>query len=166
MTLDRKRLLGWGRDALLLVAALVGLHLFATRHVAKGPAPQLEGVALDGRSVDLRGLRGKPVLVHFWATWCPVCRQEEGAIAAIAADHPVVTVATESGAAPQIASYLAQRGVKLPALPDPEGRLAGLYGVDRFPTSFILDGEGRIRFVEVGYTTSLGLRLRLWLASL
>lgn len=155
MKLDRKRLLGWARDAALLVAVLVGVHFWVTRNVARGPAPQVEG---------LQALRGQPVLVHFWATWCPVCRQEEGTIAALAKDRPVITIATQSGSSAEISAYLAKRGVQLPFVPDPESKLAALYGVNSFPTSFVIDRDGKIRFVEVGYTTSLGLRLRLWLA--
>ena len=47
---------------------------------------------------------------------------------------------------------------------DPDGRLAGAWGVHAVPATFIVDTNGEIRFVEVGYTTGLGLRLRLWLA--
>jgi hypothetical protein len=54
--------------------------------------------------------------------------------------------------------------MELPVISDPQGGIANTWGVKGVPTTFILDGEGKIRFVEVGYTTGLGLRARLWLA--
>ncbi|BCU05840.1 hypothetical protein Atep_05170 [Allochromatium tepidum] len=62
-----------------------------------GEAPPLVGVTLEGTPIDLADRRGRPVLVHFWATWCPVCRITDGTIDAIAEDHAVVTVALQSG---------------------------------------------------------------------
>jgi alkyl hydroperoxide reductase subunit AhpC len=52
----------------------------------------------------------------------------------------------------------------MPIVLDPDGRLARAWGVRSLPTSFVVDREGEIRTVEVGYTTELGLRARLWLA--
>ncbi len=54
--------------------------------------------------------------------------------------------------------------VSFPVLNDPDGAIAAHWGVRGVPASFIVDGAGQIRFVEVGYTTEIGLRLRLWLA--
>jgi len=51
-------------------------------------------------------------------------------------------------------------------LNDPDGVIATRWGVRAVPASFIVDGAGQIRFVEIGYTTGIGLRLRLWLAGL
>ena len=165
-TPKRPRWRAWALDGLVLVAVLVGMHLFTTRKAIRGEAPALAGAGLDGAPLSLGALRGEPVLVQFWATWCPVCRQEEGAIAALAEKHRVITVAEDSGTAREIAAYLEKQGVRFPVLNDTGGQVARAYGVNGFPTSFIVDREGRVRFVEVGYTTAPGLRLRLWLAGL
>ena len=160
------RLRGWLFDAALLVGILVLAHVIFTRHVAHGTAPAFSGVTTEGTSISLASLRGKPTLVQFWATWCPVCHQEDGAIASLAQDHQVITVAEDSGGAPNVAGYLASKNLRFPAISDDSGAIGRAFGVDRYPTSFILDASGNVRFVEVGYTTSLGLRLRLWLAGL
>ena len=149
-------------EIMLLIALVLGARAFVNRGAATGPAPAVEGVALDGSSVSLGSLRGRPVLVHFWATWCPVCRVEEGNIQAVAEDHAAITIATQSGDAEAVRGYLAERGLHLPVVLDEDGSLAGEYGVRGVPASFIIDGTGQIRFVEVGYTTELGLRARLW----
>jgi len=105
--------------------------------------------------------------VHFWATWCPVCKAEQGSIAAIAHDHPdVISVAMQSGKPEEVAKYLSDQGIAFPVLNDPDGSISAAWGVHAVPASFIIGPDGQIRFVEVGYTTSLGLRLRLWLAGM
>jgi peroxiredoxin len=106
------------------------------------------------------------VLVHFWATWCPICRTEQDTINAIARDTPnVITVAMQSGSRDEVEKYLKQQGLSFPVLNDPDGRIAAAWGVHAVPASFIIDPDGQIRFVEIGYTTETGLRLRLWLAA-
>jgi peroxiredoxin len=148
----------------LLLLVVVVIRSYMQRDVVTDTAPLFTGQLLDGKTVSLSQYEGAPVLVHFWATWCGICRLEEKGIAAIAADHPVITIAMQSGDEEQISAYLQKQGLEFPVLPDPEGRLASLYGVRAVPASFIIDGKGQIRFIELGYTTETGLRARLWLA--
>jgi len=159
-----RRLPRWLGQAALVAALLFGLHLWGTRDAVRGPAPDLAGLLLDGRRVDLADYRGEPLLVHFWATWCPACRLEQGAVDAIARDHQVLTVAMQSGDAAELTAYLREQGVSFPVRPDEHGELAARWGVRGLPTSFVVDPEGNIRFVTAGVSTGLGLRLRLWLA--
>ncbi len=160
----KPRWVGWLRDLALLLLVLTAIHWWQTRDVASGPAPLLAGQLLDGRPVALADYRGRPLLVHFWATWCPVCRLEQGSIAALAQDYPVLTVATGSGSGEEVAAYLAEAGLDFPVLLDESGALGQAWGVRGVPASFVIDAEGRIAHVAVGYTTGLGLRARLWLA--
>jgi peroxiredoxin len=105
--------------------------------------------------------------VHFWATWCPICRTEQGSIAAIAQDHPdVITVAMQSGTPQEVSRYMQEQGIAFPVVNDPDGIISRAWGVHAVPASFIIAPDGQIRFVEVGYTTGMGLRLRLWLAGI
>jgi thiol-disulfide isomerase/thioredoxin len=121
----------------------------------------------QGQPYTLAARPGKPVLVHFWATWCPVCRAEQGSIAAIAHDHAdVITVAMQSGTAEQVSRHMLEQGIAFPVLNDSDGRLSGAWGVHAVPASFIISPDGQVRFIEVGYTTGIGLRLRLWLAGI
>lgn len=158
----------WLVNILLILAVFIGVQWWQARPLASGPAPALAGTLLDGRPFTLERLRAggetEPVLVHFWATWCPVCRLEQGAIDAIARDHPVVTVAMQSGGEREIRAYLGEQGLRFPVLPDPEGVLSSAWGVPAVPASFVVDGTGRIRFATVGHTTEAGLRARLWAA--
>ena len=135
--------------------------------MASGMAPPLAGVKLDGNAYILPAKPAQPVLVHFWATWCAICRVDQDSIASIAQDHPnTITVAMQSGSDAEVTRHLAAQGFHFPVLSDPDGRFSAAWGVHAVPASFIISPDGKIRFVEVGYTTGPGLRLRLWMAGL
>jgi thiol-disulfide isomerase/thioredoxin len=150
--------------ALLLVAVVIGVRFYQQRTLAEGPAPVTRAALLNGQVFDLAAWRGEPLLVYFWASWCPVCRLEQGAIAALVRDQRVVTVAMQSGSSAEVAKYLREQGLEIPVINDPDGALAARWGVRATPSFFIVDGTGAIRFREVGYTSEPGLRLRMWLA--
>jgi len=158
----RSRLL----SILLVLAVFIGVQWWQARPLASGPAPALSGTLLDGRPLSLERLGaqgdGRPVLVHFWATWCPMCKMGQGTIDAIARDHRVVSVAMQSGNASDLRAYMDEQGLSFPVVPDQDGTLASAWGVPGVPASFVVDGAGRIRFATVGYTTEAGLRARLW----
>jgi alkyl hydroperoxide reductase subunit AhpC len=69
----------------------------------------------------------------------------------------------DEASADEIRAYMQNARVNYPVLHDPQGDIARHYAIRGVPTSFILDRAGNIRFVETGYTTGIGLRLRLWL---
>jgi len=134
---------------------VLGIRIWQQRDVVNGAAPQLPGVTWN-----------KPAtLVHFWATWCPVCRAEQSSIEAIAKDYPnTITVAMQSDSDAAIGKFMREQSLSFPVINDADSHLSQAWGVHAVPASFIVDSKGQIRFVEFGYTTSLGLRLRLWLA--
>lgn len=160
----RPRYRRWLLEALVLAAVLSAVHLYQTRDAVDGPAPPLAGVDLDGAPRTLAEFRGRPVLVYFWATWCPVCRAEQGTVRAIAADHAVLSVALEDTAPATLRAYAEEHKLDFPVLRDADGGLAHRYGVRGVPAFFVIDGAGMIRSAAVGYTTGPGLRLRLWWA--
>ena len=165
----KKKKRSWRRLAIeiaVVIAIFVAFRAWQTRDAPEGPAPALSGASVEGTPIALARTPERPVLVHFWATWCGVCRAEQGTIDAIAEDHDVITIAAQSGGPEQVAAYLDREGVAFPTIVDPSGSLAHRWGVHAFPTTFVIGTDGTIRSVEVGYTTSLGMRARLWLANL
>lgn len=165
MRVSRNSAVRWLLELLSLLTIVIAVHLYVARGTASGPAPDFSGTYIDGGTVHLEALRGAPVLVHFWGTWCPVCRTELGSIDRLSRSHQVVTIAMQSGDDSKIAAYLRAHVVAFPVLNDRDGRLAARFGVRVVPATFIVGPRGNIRFVEVGYTTELGMRLRLWLAA-
>lgn len=161
-----KRLLNWAINIALVLVAYFAIQSFQTRDApTSGAAPELSGFLLDGTPVRLSQFLGKPVLVHFWATWCTVCRLEQSNINNIAEDHVVLTIASQSGGVIDVQKYVDERKITLPVIADSQGRLAKLFGIKAYPTTFIVDANGQISDAEVGYSTELGLRFRLWWAA-
>ena len=152
-------------NAAVIIVVVIGIRFWQQRDMVSGNAPMLQGVTLTQRPFELPNHPNKPTLVHFWATWCPICRTEQSNIAAIARDYPnTISVAMSSGLTDDVTQYMHTQGINFPTLNDPDGSLSAAWGVHAVPASFIIAPDGTVRFVEVGYTTEVGLRLRLWLA--
>ena len=114
---------------------------------------------VDGSSYTLK--EGKPVIVHFWATWCPTCKLEAANIDRVSQKYEVLTVAVNSGDDEKITRYLKERGLSFRVLNDRKGSWAEKFRVQAFPTTFIYDAKGELKFTEVGYTTTAGLLARI-----
>jgi peroxiredoxin len=154
-----------GAELLIVIVIILGVRTWQQRDMVKGMAPPLVGQLLDGKPFVLPVKPTQPILVHFWATWCPICKAEQGGIASLAYDHTnVITVAMQSGNASAVQQFMNEQAISFPVINDAEGQLSALWGVSAVPASFVIDTDGKIRHVEVGYTTSWGLRFRLWLA--
>lgn len=148
------------------ILSLLGLYflLSAWQHkgLIQGEAPKFAAQTLDGRYFSLNENKDSPLLLHFWATWCPVCSLEHDSISDINGDWPVITVVMQSGNAEELSRYMVEHGLEVPVIVDEHGALARRFGVRAVPTSFVIDTNGDIRFSEMGYTTEIGLRARLW----
>ncbi len=150
-------------EAALILGVIFGAQYWQTRGLPEGVAPPLVGVLTDGQTIKV-GAGDTATLVAFWATWCPVCKAEEGNIVAVAKDHRVIPVAMQSGDAATVLKHLKERGIDLPQLIDADGRHALNWRVRGVPTHFVVDANGVIRFRVVGYATTWGLKARLWWA--
>jgi len=161
-----RRWLRCAAEALVVVLLLAGVRAWQHRGAASGPAPPLAGELLGGGAYALAAATGRPVLVHFWATWCVICRAEQISIDAIAREYPTITVAMQSGSAADVRHHLRKESLAFPVINDPEAAIAAQWGVRAVPATFVVDPHGQVRFLEVGSTTGLGLRWRLWWAGL
>lgn len=148
----------------VVLAVFTLVHLYQTRDAVRGQAPEIKGLSLQGEPISLTMLQGKPVLVHFWATWCPICGLENKSIEAISRKHQVLSIVIDDAPPEDLLAYMEREQLSYPTLHDSSATIANQYVVSGVPASYIVDARGKIRFVEVGYTTSLGLRLRLWWA--
>ncbi len=160
----RKRPLRWLLEGLALLLALYLIHLWQTRDTVVGKAPPLSGRLLSGEHYALDKRSAKPLLVYFWASWCPVCGFTGENVERLSRTHDVITVAMQSGEALQVTEHLTKQGLRYPVVLDTRGDIASTWGVRGVPTFYVLDGENQIRYVSVGYTSTLGLFTRMWLA--
>lgn len=156
----KKWAIEWGivLSVFLAVGAWQGRNLLGSGH----PAPQLALRDLEGREVRLEDFRGKKVLLYFWAPWCGVCNLQTPTVdGLLGGDAEVLTVALAADEG-VIRNHASEKGIRAPVLLGTDS-LAELWSVDVYPTLYVVDEEGRIEHSLVGYTTALGLRMRLWL---
>ncbi len=145
--------------ALLLVIIANIISYFRRPDLASSGLPPFKVTLIDGS--DFVPPEGKPLVIHFWGTWCPVCRLEADNIQRIANKYEVLTIAVSSGGDNAIRSYMKSRNLSFRVYNDRDGKWAKSFQVKVFPTSFIYDGAGQLKFSEVGYTSTLGLMGRL-----
>lgn len=145
---------GWGLLALLFLALPAGAAGFQARDSLAAPA--LAARDLGGVERTLADYRGKVVLLNFWATWCPPCRREMPSMERLRVKmhgRPLEIVALDSAEPIEdVNAFLGLMKLGFPILLDPEGENTKRWKVFGLPTSFLLDAQGRIRYVLSGPT--------------
>jgi peroxiredoxin len=117
-------------------------------------APPLRLPALAGGEVDLASLRGRLVVLNFWATWCPPCVQEMPSLERLhralgKEGLSVVSVSVDEDEG-VLRRFVQEHGVTFPVLRDPGGRLAAAYRTTGYPETFEIDAQGVVREHYVG----------------
>jgi peroxiredoxin len=150
---------------MVIVAAIaIGIYVVKAGKGGKGGnkiitngarAPEFRLPAPDGRQVSLSDLRGKVVMVHFWATWCPPCVEELPTLAKLhqdlkGADFEMLAVSVDEGGADAVTAFMKKNGLDVPVLLDPDRSTAELYGTFKFPETYIVDREGIVRHKAIG----------------
>ena len=118
-------------------------------------APDFTLTALEGGDVQLSTLRGKPVILNFWATWCPPCRAEMPELEALwqrYQDDGLLLIGVDQGEDAATVERFARGlvGTTFPLLLDTNQAVGRAYGVRALPTTVFIDAEGRIQDVRIG----------------
>jgi cytochrome c biogenesis protein CcmG, thiol:disulfide interchange protein DsbE len=150
----------------LLVVGYLVVHRMAS--LLGGPAlavPTLQERALftvdfilpdlEGNVVRLSDLRGRPVLINIWATWCSPCRDEMPSMNALYKDYrakglALVAIATDVEGKPVVVPFMQAYRLAFPVLLDPQNMLGAQLQVPGIPTSYLLDKRGRIVGSKIG----------------
>jgi len=134
----------------MLVASL------AYAATVSGPAPNFTLQSNAGGQVSLASLKGKVVMVNFWATWCVPCRQEMPHLEALYEKYnglgfELLAVNVEKNNAEGARKWLQETPVTFPVLFDPENQVTKLYKVQTMPSTVIIGRDGTMRFMHNGY---------------
>ena len=140
------------------------LSLYKSTDLNKEPLTVSNFTLMDGSKYTFSN--NKPVLIHIWATWCPTCKVEASNIQTISKSYDVITIAVKSGEYAEIQSWLNENSYDFNVVNDNTGLISSKFNIAAFPTTFIYDKDRNLIFSEVGYTSTLGLYLRMWWASL
>ncbi|KNC12014.1 alkyl hydroperoxide reductase [Klebsiella sp. RIT-PI-d] len=158
----------WLREGvvLLLIGAVISL---AVDYLRAPALPQNFSntplQTIDGRTIDLATMsQERPLLLYVWATWCGVCRYTTPTVATLADNGGnVITVALRSGDNATLEKWQAHKKIALPIINDASGQLSRQWDVQVTPTLVVIY-RGEVKSITSGWTSSWGMRLRLWMA--
>jgi peroxiredoxin len=124
------------------------------RWKGKPAAPAIDLMTTDGRPLSLQALRGKVVLVNFWATWCEPCIREMPSLQRLrdqfhTEGFEILAVNYQEGPA-RINSFVEKLQLSLPVVRDTDGSVARAWGARIFPANYLVDRAGNIRHSMTG----------------
>ena len=134
-----------------------------------GGIPVLTGVDLQGRAWSLADLKGKAVLINFWATWCAPCKEEMPTLQTLhelGESNLVLLAVNVREPLPRVQRYVQSTGLTLPVLPDPRGELAKAWGISVYPSTLLIDTQGVPRQIVTGAVDWSGAEAMGWLRAL
>jgi peroxiredoxin len=152
----------------LVFAVFLGYRIWPQLAAAFGvasanvAAPDFQLTTLDGAVVSRDALRGKVVLVNFWATWCPPCRVEMPGFQDVydrkkAEGFTILGISTDAAGAQHVSRYLWEHEITYPVAMASGGIARAFGGARALPTSYLLDRQGRIRHTVTGIFAEVAL---------
>ena len=163
MKLSKEKIKHFIKDfiIMLLVMTVVAnvMSIYRSQSLNDAPLTIKEFKLIDNTTYHVDNT--KPLLIHFWATWCPTCKLEASNINFLSKHFQVLTIAVKSGSDYELHKYLKEHGYTFAVVNDKDASLSRNFKIAGYPTTFIYDKNAKLRFSEVGYTSTLGLYLRL-----
>jgi thiol-disulfide isomerase/thioredoxin len=147
---------------IILIIMANGISYYKSLDLNKNKLDIQTFTLLDNNKYTLA--KNKPILIHFWATWCPICKVEAPNIQELSKDYEVITIAVQSGSKKEIEEYLAENKLTFNVVEDRDNFYSQKFNIKVFPTTLIYDKDKNLKFSEVGYSTTIGLYSRMLLS--
>jgi len=143
------------RKVLVLLIAALAVSVPLAALVPNQPAPGFTLKSLDGKTLSLADLKGKVVVVNFWATWCPPCREEIPDFVAFYNENrakglEIVGVSVDEKTAQQVKPFVDQNKMGYPVAMVTEKILRDYGPIQAIPTTFVIDKKGIVRYAQEG----------------
>jgi len=122
--------------------------------------PEIKAKSINNKEILFK-TDNKPLIIHFWATWCPTCKLEAPNIDSIKDSVKTITIAVNSGTDKQLKEFMKKNGYKYTVINDNNGKIANKFKIQAYPTTLIYDKKGKLQFSEIGYSTKVGLLSRV-----
>ena len=132
-------------------------------------SPALDLTDLQGQHWTTERLKGRAVVLNFWATWCPPCKEELPSLQTLhelGGGDPVVLGINVRETPTAVRRYLMATGLTFPVVLDPRADLAKRFGVSAFPTTLLIAPDGQIRWRVVGEVDWSGREAAQWIGTL
>lgn len=150
-----------------VIVVVVSIRVFRSHSTTTAVFPLAPDFALrtvDGQSYSRNKLHGKIVLLEFWASWCGPCREALPEMFRLHREFPdsrfVMIGVSEDENQSKFEDFVAEKGIRWPQDWDPQGKLLSSFSSDAIPSYVLLGPDGRLRFLQKGYTPDTYLRLR------
>jgi thiol-disulfide isomerase/thioredoxin len=164
VVLRHPRAIAWSLIPIGAAAIAAAMAIYFLAEVPRASLPDERFATTDGRVVVPRSLKGRKLVINFWASWCPPCRDELPMMAEFAhADHRAEFLFADQGEdIPAIQSFLQARGIVLDTvLLDPYGSIAGNYQIRGLPTTLFINEDGNVQSINVGEVSKENLSAAL-----
>jgi thiol-disulfide isomerase/thioredoxin len=132
-------------------------------------APPIDLMDMNGQRWNAERLKGRTVVINFWATWCAPCKEELPSLQVLhelSGGEPLIIGVNVRETASHVKRFLKATGIEFPVVPDPQGDLARRWGVSVYPTTVLVGPDGRARWRIQGEVDWTGAEAARWLSAL
>jgi thiol-disulfide isomerase/thioredoxin len=151
------------KNLIFALVVFIGISYYKMSTMVQGIAPKINTYSID--NTNIKNPIGKPYLVHFWSSSCSICGVEAKSIEELSKENIVINIAVGDNTN-EINSFAIKHQIDVKkTILDSNSGISKKYGVAAFPSSFIVDTKGNIKFSSYGYTPKWLLSFYLWVAS-
>lgn len=151
--MNREKIKRWIVLSMLAILAMSSWGCSTAAPEVGAQAPGFTISTLDGETVTLNELRGQPVLLNFWATWCWYCRYQMPFLQAAFEEkgQEMIFIAINIGEGiDKVQQYAEAEGLGFTVALDSEGEVASAYNIRPIPATFFIDEQGVIKYIRIG----------------